>query len=239
MKKIILLISVVFLCFNMSACMDREDLERILMKKDTYNVEQDQKNYREVANVLTKLGITGITGEMVHEMEKYDTTLPEGIVLNKYLMMLGYLGAANVDHDTWEQTPNNDSVYAFDIEVFNLNTMYSDFLEGIAAIGDGELDFSNIQEDTSQVDWKAGTGPRSVTFDWNGKTYTINAKNNDDWFDVQVIDQLNRIIIETGSSRHLYFTGGESQDCILFYRDADWAKEFQEATGLELWDKTE
>lgn len=241
MKKKIFLIVVVIVCFCMTGCIEKEDVESIIMGMRTYtdHVEDDQNDYNKIADTLTELGITGITRDLVKQLEKYDADLPEDVIINKYSTMLASLGMADIDYDTWEQTPVNDSVYAFDVEIFNEGTMYSDFLRGIAAIGGGELDFSNIEEDTSQVDWEAGTGHRSVTFDWNGEIYTINAECNYDWFDFAAIDQLNAIIMDTRSSKHLYFTGDDYQNCILFYRTADWAEEFQEKTGLELWDKTQ
>ena len=112
--------------------------------------------------------------------------------------------------------------------------MYTDFLTGISSLDKEELDFKNIQEDTSQMNWEEGTGKRTVTFEWKNKQFTLEAAVEDDWFDLNVANELNEIIKKSGNGKQLYFTGDGYQECIVFYRDPEWAKSFQTETGLEL-----
>lgn len=209
-----------------------EDMEEIQM-------DDMQKSYAEIAEILKELGIGGITDELITELENAYALMPPEILINKTATTLTYIGAGQIDYDTWEWVPDKNGVYTFDVEVFNLEKIYTFFLQGVSALGDGELNFTNIQEDLSDVNWENGTGTRSVTFDWNGETYTLEAENMGDWFDLSVADQLNQIIISKGGEKRLYFTSDGYQECIIFYRDEAWAKSFEEKTGLELSDEAQ
>ncbi len=103
---------------------------------------------------------------------------------------------------TW--TPYANGVYTFDVEFFNVEKMYTDFLTGVSSLDQEELDFKNIQEDTSQVNWEEGTGKRTVCFEWNDRQFTLEAEVYDDWFDVSVANELNKIIKEYGNEKQLF-----------------------------------
>lgn len=133
---------------------------------------------------------------------------------------------------TW--APYENGVYAFDLEVFDVGKMYTDFLNGISALDREELDFQEIQEDTSQVNWEEGTGKRTVTFLWENESFELETKENTDWFDMDVAYQLNQIIREHGKEKQLFFAGDGYQEIFVFYREKDWADAFSKATGLEL-----
>lgn len=113
-------------------------------------------------------------------------------------------------------------------------SMYTDFLTGVSSLDKEELDFKNIQEDTSQVNWEEGTGKRTVTFEWKDKQFTLEAVVVDDWFDENVANELNKIIKEYGNEKQLFFASDGYQEGIVFYRDKKWADAFQMETGLEL-----
>lgn len=55
-----------------------------------------------------------------------------------------------------------------------------------------------------------------------------------DWFDLNVAKALNKIIIENSNDKRLFYTDDGYQECIIFYRDKDWASSFQKETGLVL-----
>lgn len=133
---------------------------------------------------------------------------------------------------TWK--PSENGVYAFDVEIFDVENMYTNFLIGVSYLDREELNFTNIVEDTSLVDWEDGTGSRSVSFDWNGQHFNIDAKVEGDWFDSSVADDLNRIIISQDIGKQLYFTSDGYQEGIVFYCDKEWANDFEKDTGLKL-----
>lgn len=195
----------------------------------------NHKSYKEIAAILKKYGISGISDVSIKRFDKNDRLKPAGAVYcDKTAMLLTEAGIGVTNYDTWEWTPAENGVYFFDVEVFDIEKMYTNFLLGVSAIGEGELDFKNITEDTSGVDWEDGTGKRTVRFEWNGSIYTLEAKFEHDWFDTDILAGLNKIIIENGNGKRLYFTGDGYQGCIVFYRDAEWADAFGKETGLSL-----
>ena len=194
--------------------------------------ENGPSSYLAAAEILKKFGIGGITDKLIKEHEKYDT---EDFPFNRAAMLLVDVGSGITNHETQEWIPSENGVYTFDMEVFDLKIIYTNFLRGVSALNKGKLNFQNIKEDTSEVDWDSGTGRRKVSFEWNEETYILSPKENHDWFDVKIADELSKIIMEHSDRRkRLYFSSDEEQGLIVFYRDADWAREFQKETGLEL-----
>lgn len=202
----------------------------------------NQKSYAEIAETLRELDIDGVSDELVKELDKSYDSIPQEVLMdlmemeqpNKTAMLLTAVGSGTYDYENWTWTPGSRSVYAFDVEVMDISHMYTNFLKGVSAIGGGELEFTNVAEDMSQVDEENGTGKRIVTFDWRGERSTLEAEENQDWFDVKVADGLNEIIMAKGGSKKLYFASDGYQECIIFYCDQEWADKFQTKTGLNL-----
>ena len=193
------------------------------------------QSYAEAAEALRELGIGGLSDDCIGELEETEKQNASISGSDRALMLLYMVGCGTYDPETWAWTPGENGVYCFDMEVFAVDTMYTDFLRGISAIGCGELEFTDIREDTGAVDWETGTGERTVSFCWNGETYTLRAKSMDDWFDPQAAKQLSSIIRKSGSEKRLYFTNS-GQICYAFYGDPDWAKAFSKTTGIPLHD---
>lgn len=193
-----------------------------------------KKPYAEIAETLKKFEISGITEQLIDELETSYEQMPTEIELNKTAMLLSTLGKGMFDYSQNTWTPSTNGVYSFDVEVFELEKMYTDFLTGISALDKEALNFENIQEDTSKVNWEEGTGTRTVSFEWKRKSFCLKAKMEHDWFDLNVASDLNKIIIENQSDKRLFFTSDGYQECIVFYRSGDWAEAFQEETGLAL-----
>lgn len=193
-----------------------------------------QESFADIGKSLKTLGISGITDELLEEMERSYADMEPEILMNKTAVLLTVLGSGQYNEDLTEWMPDNDSVYAFDMEVFRVEHMYTDFLNGIRMIGGGALDFENVTENMDNVDWENGTGTRQVTFEWGQKQYTLEAEVQNDWFDPKVLEQLNDIIAGTGEQRRLYATTDGYQSCIIFFCDKDWADGFFEKTGLLL-----
>ena len=55
-----------------------------------------------------------------------------------------------------------------------------------------------------------------------------------DWFDCNLANQLNQIIVEQQGEKRLYFGDDGYQNIYVFYRDAEWATAFTKATGMQL-----
>ncbi len=191
----------------------------------------------ELAARFEKLGIEGFDEEMVMNLEDYWSEFEDEDLyyMDKVSDVLWNLGMGDYDEETWEFIPSSHDVYALDLEFFNIDSMYTEFLTGVAALGEGELDFTDISENTDDVDWDAGRGTRTVTFTWNGEAYTIEADVWDDWFDASVANELNDIIFKNSDTdKQLYFGYDGYQWLFVFYCDAAWAEEFRKTTGMWL-----
>lgn len=199
-------------------------------------IKKGNQTFEEVAAQLNELGINGFDQEMINAMQDSWDQTPAEIreSFNKTALLLAAVGMGNYDYETWTYTPSSGDVYAFDMEVFNEKAMYRDFLRGVTAIGDGELEFTEIKEDLENVNWEDGTGSRSITFQWRGNTYSLEADVMYDWFDCNLANQLNQIIMEQQGEKRLYFGSDGYQNIYVFYRDAEWAAAFTKATGMQL-----
>ncbi len=201
---------------------------------DRTDFEEQPHSYTESAEKLKNLGITGITDELIQNLQSDYAQLPPDVEFNKTANLLTAVGAGTFDAVTGTWTPASNGVYCFDIEIYNLDTMYTDFLLGVSSLDKETLNFQNIIEDTSQVNWEEGTGKRTVSFTWNGKSYLLEAEMHNDWFDVNVANELGKIIKENSKDKKLFFADDGYQECIVFYRDKEWADSFQKETGLVL-----
>lgn len=193
-------------------------------------------SYEEIRDNLESLGIEGITDEMVDMLQKEWDQYPEDyrLYLDKTANLLMLLGCGTYDTETWEWTPSSADVYAFDMEFLNVDTMYTEFLRGVAALGGGDLDFTNIEENLDKVDWENGTGSRSVKFEWRGTNGTLGAEMMNDWFDLNFADDLNILIAARCNGKQLYFGSDGYQMIYVFYCDPEWAASFEAATGMNL-----
>lgn len=186
------------------------------------------------AEVFSRYGIQGASPQLTEELEQSFSDLPPEVLLSKGAVLLTALGEGGYDADAMAWAPSQNGVYAFDMEVSDVGGMYARFLAGVSALAPDELAFENIREDKSKVDWENGTGKRTVTFEWQGEEFTLEAEMQSDWFDLRAANQLNKIIRRHTNGKQLFFTGDGYQECIVFYRDKEWADAFEAETGLEL-----
>lgn len=207
--------------------------------EETYQVSVSKMNsmsYTEIADELKKLGITEISDEMISSLEAewQQFSEEEKQYIDKVTMLLTGIGCGSYDEETWEWTPSSATVYAFDMEFLNIESMYTEFLTGVSAVGKGDLDFSAIEENLDKVDWDNGTGSRSVKFEWKGGNCYLGAEMMNDWFDFSFADELNVMIAARCEGKQLYFGHDGYQMIYVFYCDSEWASEFEDVTGLVL-----
>lgn len=212
---------------------------RIYSYEDSHGTTEnwsDDMTYEEIRANLETLGIEGITDDMVMRLEKEWDESPEEyrMYIDKTANLLTAVGCGSWDPETWVWTPSSSNVYAFDMEFMNVDTMYTEFLQGVSALGKGDLDFVNIEENLDKVDWENGTGSRSVKFEWQGSNSYLNAEMMSDWFDFSVADDLNILIATRCDGKQLYFGSDGYQMIYVFYGTPEWAENFMTATGMKL-----
>jgi len=149
-------------------------------------------------------------------------------------LVLYHAGCGEYDYDSFEWYPATSGVYTFDAEFFEVGSMYTQFLQGVEAMSRGELVFENIIEDDSHVDFESGSGYKTVTFAYAGKTYSQHPEMVYDWFDTNFANALAKIVEDSPGEKRLYFYFDGFQMISVFYADAAWAKAFENATGYQL-----
>ena len=199
-----------------------------IMREEMEVASSEKRSAAELAENLKELGISGISDDIIDMIDEDRAEMDGDVVYSAVGTMLSWAGSPDYDYDTCTMTPKNKTVYSFDMEVFDVSNMYTDFLNGVKYIGDGELDFKNIKESD-------GVLGKHVTFDWDGESYELNLRENTDWFDMNAVEQLNKLIDKKGMKKRLYFTTDEYQEAIIFYRDKEWADKFEKMMFKKLY----
>lgn len=130
--------------------------------------------------------------------------------------MLTYLGMGDYDWETFERTPLSDKVYAQDAEVFNIEEMYTEFLEGVDFIIP-DAEFTEIHEDISGLTENLD-GRRSVSFKCNGSPYEAELDSYGDWLNPEIIFFVNDVLKKEGCAAQLRVVSDEyDQIAIMIY----------------------
>ncbi|WP_310603741.1 hypothetical protein [Anaerosporobacter sp.] len=208
-----------------------------IQKKEVFGVEkilaQRIEQVKELglmrSNELQKAklieGISEIPEEVINEMGERELC---GMILDS-------IGGGTFDYDSGEWTSTSDSVYSFDVEMFWVDKMYTQFLEGVSAITYyDDIRFTEIEEQTGLKDSETGKEIQRIRFRCNEKQYQYDAVVDNDWFDVGMIAYMNEVLKEHNSEKQLWVTSDGYQNCILFYETAEWAKEFEKSMGYAL-----
>lgn len=188
-------------------------------------------SYEEMAEELAELDIIidpATIAEMKQYEDEYSSFLYPGYP--KVMNLLSWEGMGKFDYDTWEWTPSESGVYWFDTEVMNASSIYSDFLRGVDAM-DENLTFSNITEDYSAVDLESGMGIVTLSFDYLGQTYTLNAQYQYDWFDINMLFHLGRILKADSDAKELWYSF-DGQGILLYYGTPEQMTALEEKTGI-------
>lgn len=184
--------------------------------------------------VLRELGLEipeELTDALREQMESYEygSLYTEGY---PYVSLLSALGMPKRDTGTWEITEYSDQAYWFDFEGWDISTDYLEILKGVQAISGGEIVFTEMEENTDDVDWEKGTGTIQVSFLLNGRPCEYIARMEYDWIDPGFLTYLMKELAGMKTGKKLYACSDHGQGCILFYREEAWAEEFVKRTGM-------
>lgn len=191
------------------------------------------KNYIEES--LKKLNLLGIDtldedDKIISNILKMPKDMLDDLSRSQILgLVLDYIGISEYNIEKNEYKLSSNDVYSFDMEVADIDIMYTIFLNYINKISNEELKISNIVEDTTNVNFEEGTGTQIVKFKVYDKEYKYEAKVNHDWFDTRIISYINQILQEQNSNKFLYVTSDGWQNCILFYKTEKWAEKYNQA----------
>ena len=125
-------------------------------------------------------------------------------------------GVGVYDYDTLTWTPSSEQIYVFDAEFFNIEGMYTEFLQGVQSIMP-DAQITDVREDLSGMNAHF-EGKRKVFFDFNGYSYVVTLTSEGDWLNAEIIDFLNQVLKVEGFEKRLYIVSdGWDQMVFLFY----------------------
>ena len=190
----------------------------------------------EQIRVLEGLGLTvgaeaeSLVDQLISENPNYRSYIEE----YPYTILLTSMGMPQYDYDTWEVIAYPEDVYWFDVEAFDLEESYKELLGVMEYLSDGEVLMELEDFNENAVDWEKGTGTLTMAFRCNGHSYTVDLTVMNDWIDLNALIKLNEVLEQEGCAAGLYACMNDGYGIILFYNDAEWAKDFERLTGLRL-----
>lgn len=149
-------------------------------------------------------------------------------------MLLADLGSIKYYEDSSEIIYRSDKVYAFDVEFYDIDEMYTTFFKGIESIFQGDIKINDIKEQMIEFDEISGKGKKKVDFKLNGHNYEYIAHVDNDWFDSNILTFLSKALEKEKPDKELLVTSDGMQECILFYNTKEWAEKFNNVMGYPL-----
>jgi len=141
-------------------------------------------------------------------------------------------GVGEYDYDAMVFTPTSDRLYVFDAEFFNIEGMYTEFLQGVQAIMP-DAQITAVREDLSGMNAYL-EGSRKVFFDFNGHAYVVTLKSDGDWLNAEIIDFLNKVLTTEGYPGRLHIVSdGWDQMVFLIYGTEEEAASLRLLLGTE------
>lgn len=230
--KGLLLLWLVFICSFLSGCGNMGPPLEIIVSPEAL-----EKAVHLRMEKLNSLGIEGTDALAEREVIEQLEMLPPDYLKSMQMpdidsTILSHLGWGTYDYDMGNWTASSSQVYVFDVEVFDISHMYTNFLEGISSIMEGEAVITDIIEECEFNE--DGSGSQTIRFLWNGNPYQFSAKVNYDWFDTDVIYFINAVLQKEGYDKKLWAASDGYQNCILFYNTEEWAERYSKIMGYEL-----
>lgn len=209
------------------------------------------KAVRQQAEILEELGFTGITEELITDMVDFLELMESDFGRDIYpgdgdlggisitTSILSWLGRGIYDYDTFTWSPTSEMVYSFDTEIYDISRMYTNFLKGVASINCGDFVISDVEEDTTQINWDTGTGVHVVRFLYNENAYEFVGRAQNDWIDLSVIKFMNEVLEKEGNPKRYFVMSDGMQERILLYNTKEWVQEFSSKLGCLVYEGTE
>ena len=202
-----------------------------------YGRLDNSMSYEQMADALSQVDIY-ISVEAIRELVEYDNEFladyGESFYTNslrnqKVEDLLCWEGAGQYDQGTGAWQPSQSGIYWQDMEIWNCESIYTDFLTGVSAM-DETLAFKDIQEDMSHVHIENGVGTIYTTFTWNGTEHQLITTYDYDWFDTTAIWKLGKIINQ--GDQKLYVTYFDDYGALLYYGTGKQVRKLEHLTGL-------
>jgi len=225
MKRLLSML-LVLLLLNVPALAEMEDAAAMQRARDAltrqgFSISDESfaramEHHRTMQEMYARAGITSGTPEQSELI--YELLLCEGF--------------GEYDYDTLIWTPTSDQIYVFDAEFFNIEGMYTEFLQGVQSIlPDAQI--TSVREDLSGMD-EYLEGTRRVLFEFNGHSHVITLESYGDWLNTEIISFFNQVLKTEGYNKRLHVVS-ENWDQIVFliYGTQEDASALRRMMGVE------
>lgn len=214
----------------------------VAMKWMDHVVLEESKDYvslNEQVKILESLDIS-VSEECIRELEEWvaeDVQGREYVERNPFYRVLCYMGSPQYDWETWEIVAYPDGLYWFDRESYDLVTDYVNILNAVEHLSQGELDIEEITIHDEDVNWEKVDGTLCISYTCNRNPYECVMFVNGEWLSEYVIRDLNDMLKQEMPEKRIYYCYDDGQGVMVFYKDADWEKEFEEKTNIDLYQR--
>ncbi len=221
---LILLIAITFSITANDAFGDDDRMISAIEKLRQLGFDLDEQVLQEIES-QTAAFLSGMMDnpEIPDEIKQYYQRQYENDNQTMFDILLN-LGMGEFNEATGEWMPKSNQVYAFDAEVFDVEHMYTLFLQGVQSIVP-DVVISDIQEDLSQmtdemilsetVEWMQTDGKRTVSFTCNNHPYSIELESWGDWINMNILDFLNDVLEKEGCPNRLHVISHEMDQLVI------------------------
>lgn len=186
-------------------------------EKTVYCVLEEQEA------ILESLDIS-VSEECMQELEDW-RDYAEG---NPFYQMLSYMGSSRTGQEITQ-------LYWFDWECVDIVEGYVDIVNAVEYLSQGELAIEDITIQDENVNWEKSRGTLGITYVCNGTSYECSVVVRDGgWLNENIIKVLNEMVKKENPEKRIYYCFDDGQGAIMFYKDAEWAKEFEQKTDISL-----
>jgi len=203
--------------------------------------QPDEAAMRRAREALEKLGYPVSDDAFTMALEQHrmlqELYAQSGIIVKTDQGDLAYQlllcqGIGEYDYETLTWTATSDKIYVFDAEFFNIEGMYTEFLQGVQAIMP-DARITAVREDLSGMNEHLD-GSRKVYFDFNDHAYVVTLKSDGDWLNGEIIDFLNQVLKTEGIPNRLHIVSdGWDQMVFLICGTAEDADALRSLLGTE------
>jgi hypothetical protein len=125
---------------------------------------------------------------------------------------------------------DKENVWASDPEcdVCAGNEVYREVLPEWSSISKGFFDVEDIEES-----WHGDEGPITITFQWNGKRCTLHPNYLNDYLDLSILGQINRLIAGSGNQ---FVCASDVNFAIVFLLDTEGKRRLAEVRRFPFFD---
>ena len=198
--------------------------------------ESPEERVEWAADALEGAGVTGKPRAARREVLAWHQAMPAKVVASMdrtdaLFASLAFLDVGRFDGEG-NRSPTSAVCYAFDTETFHLSAMYTQLIQGVAAISGGLFAPEAVAEDATGVSGD-GSGVQIVRLTLPGKKYDYRAEAVYDWVDLGAFAFCNGVLADAGLKDRLYCAEND-RTRFCFFADEAWAERFKRETGIAL-----